>query len=273
LPEGASRHDGWDGERMAKFCEVLAETGLVADACLAAGKSRGGAYSLRQRDCVFVAAWDAALGLARSQLADALLARSLEGSIEHYYRDGELVGEKRYFDNRLGLAVLRRLDKQADEAREKNALPALLGGEWETALAALRSGGSRELGALLAKVRADAEGNEVDKVDTPSESFSDAEADEAEDAPQRVWKNAFGDWCTDFPPPDDFDGVDRGEWDDLDYERPCTNTEIEIIERSLELDRVDRLTADESERNSYFAQLAAKPEEDADATRQPDSSE
>mgnify|MGYP003581369750 CR=1 FL=1 len=27
------RHDGWDGQKMARFCEVLAETGVVTNAC------------------------------------------------------------------------------------------------------------------------------------------------------------------------------------------------------------------------------------------------
>jgi len=31
-----------------------------------------------------------------------------------YYRDGELVGEKRHIDNRLGLAILRRLDRLSE---------------------------------------------------------------------------------------------------------------------------------------------------------------
>jgi hypothetical protein len=109
--EGATRHDGWTGALMARFCEVLAETGIVVDACLAVGKSANTAYANRRRDPLFAAMWEAALGIARNRLADALLARSIEGSVEYYYRDGELIGEKRHIDNRLGLAVLRRLDR------------------------------------------------------------------------------------------------------------------------------------------------------------------
>lgn len=42
----STRHDGWTGEVMAKFLEALAETGIVMDACDAAGRSRETAYAL-----------------------------------------------------------------------------------------------------------------------------------------------------------------------------------------------------------------------------------
>ena len=43
------RHDGWTGEKMAIFCETLAETAVVADACHAAGMGISGAYAARSR--------------------------------------------------------------------------------------------------------------------------------------------------------------------------------------------------------------------------------
>ena len=100
----AIRHDGWTGEKMAIFCETLAETAVVAEACDAARMGISGAYAARRRNPVFAAAWDAALSIARERLADTLLARSMEGNVEQIYRDGELVGERHVLDNRLGLA-------------------------------------------------------------------------------------------------------------------------------------------------------------------------
>lgn len=88
------RHDGWTGEKIALFCEALAETAVVAEACCEAGMGISGAYAARRRNPVFAAAWDAALTIARERLADTLLARSMEGNIEQVYRDGELVGER-----------------------------------------------------------------------------------------------------------------------------------------------------------------------------------
>jgi len=99
---------------MATFCETLADTAVVAEACDDAGMSPSGAYAARRRNPVFAAAWDAALTIARERLADTLLARSMEGNVEQIYKDGELVGERHVLDNRLGLAILRRLDRLAD---------------------------------------------------------------------------------------------------------------------------------------------------------------
>lgn len=48
-PTPTVRHDGWDGERMAIFCETLAETAIVAEACEAAGMGISGAYACRRR--------------------------------------------------------------------------------------------------------------------------------------------------------------------------------------------------------------------------------
>src|SRR3954453_8861548 len=93
LNKAEGRHDGWTGEKMATFCETLAETAVVAEACESARMGISGAYAARRRNPVFAAAWDAALGIARERLADTLLARSMEGNVEQLYRDGELVGE------------------------------------------------------------------------------------------------------------------------------------------------------------------------------------
>ena len=38
----------------------------------------------------------------------------MEGNIEQVYKDGELIGERHVLDNRLGLAILRRLDRLAE---------------------------------------------------------------------------------------------------------------------------------------------------------------
>ena len=76
------RHDGWTGEKMAIFCENLAETAVVAEACEVACMGISGAYAARRRDPIFAAAWDAALSIARERLADTLLGRAMEGNVE-----------------------------------------------------------------------------------------------------------------------------------------------------------------------------------------------
>lgn len=170
---------------MATFLEVLADTGIVSEACRAVGMSREGAYPLRNRDPVFAAAWRAAQAKARPVVADGLLERSITGTVEHYYRDGVLVGERRHYESWLGLAMLKRLDQQAEaDCRAQSVLgtgkhdrraqsvrgtgehddagdawSARIAGAWPETLDALRSGGTAAVASALEP--------EVDEVDIP----------------------------------------------------------------------------------------------------------
>lgn len=162
---------------MAIFCDALAETAVVAEACDAARMGISGAYAARRRNPVFAAAWDAALSIARERLADTLLARSMEGNIELIYRDGELVGERHVLDNHLGLAILRRLDRLAEtglalhsnpppfpgtaQQRSPTILPKSQEFDWERMVAALHSDDFDEVARALALV----EGDKVEEVE------------------------------------------------------------------------------------------------------------
>ena len=185
----AIRHDGWTGEKMATFCETLAETAVVAEACDAAHMGISGAYAARRRNPVFARRWDAALSIARERLADTLLARSMEGNVEQLYRDGELVGERHVLDNRLGLAILRRLDRLAETGlslhsnppasaraeRGRSASPAILPRsktvDWSLAVDALRTGDDEGAAKALALIEEPAlslwKGDEVEEVEDP----------------------------------------------------------------------------------------------------------
>ncbi|MEO5773028.1 MAG: hypothetical protein ABIQ32_02780 [Sphingomicrobium sp.] len=154
-----TRHDGWAPDRIATFLEILADTGIVTEACRTVGMSREAAYELRNRDPVVDAAWTAALARARPVLADGLLERSISGTVEQHYRDGVLVHERRYYESWLALAVLKRLDKQAGDDRAEGTLSARMADDWQASLDVLREGGTAAVPALLAA--------EVDKVDTP----------------------------------------------------------------------------------------------------------
>src|SRR6185295_1098595 len=171
LPTPTIRHDGWTGDKMATFLETLAETAVVAEACDQARMGLSGAYAHRRRNPAFAAAWDAALTIARERLADTLLARSMEGNVEQIYRDGELIGERHLLDNRLGLAILRRLDRLAEMGiavstigqrvtlrHNPRHIPACHPHpvDWLAALDALRSGDDAGVARALALV----EGNE-----------------------------------------------------------------------------------------------------------------
>jgi hypothetical protein len=112
----AARHDGFTSAAEQHFLQVLAETGVVADACRAAGVSRPTAYNRRNSAAgrAFALAWDAALLLSRRAIADDVMSRARHGVIDRVYRDGVLVAERHRYDNRLTMAVLTRLDRIAE---------------------------------------------------------------------------------------------------------------------------------------------------------------
>ena len=244
----STRHDGWTGPRIATFLEVLADTGIVAEAYRAAGMSKQAAYALRNRDPLFAAAWRAAQTHARPQLADGLLERSITGTVEHYYRDGVLVGERRHYESWLGLAVLKRLDQQAEEDRADASLSARMADDWQATLDALREGGTAALSALLAP-----EGDEVDQLDSPP-------SPPGYDPHENVWQDDSGRWMTVFAPPPGFDGFESRAWDGFNsYERACTAEEAELLEAhqaAMMTEELAELTAHAAaERETYFARL------------------
>lgn len=114
----ATRHDGWTRPCKVTFCEVLAITGRVVEALNAVNKSANTAYAQRRRDPLFAAAWEMALTEARHRLADALLTRALDGThIIVHDAEGQCTGHRVMHDNRLALAILRRLDRLAETGR------------------------------------------------------------------------------------------------------------------------------------------------------------
>jgi len=266
----ATRHDGWTGEKMAIFCETLAETAVVAEACEAAGMSISGAYAHRRRSPVFAAAWDAALAQARERLADTLLARSMEGNIELIWRDGEVVGERHVIDNRLGLAILRRLDRLAETGLSTSsrgirapAAPSPRGQpvDWELAVTALRTGDETAVCKALALFK----GDKVEEVHGPRDSLSQADEEQELDLSDRCWRDDDNVWMTDFPPPPDFTGWQRCEWDDPDkeYERECAPQEVAILEAGIASARAAERAEEEALRDEWFALL--KEEQGLDA--------
>jgi hypothetical protein len=237
-------------ELKVRFCEALAETGLVTVACRAVGKHRDTIYAHLRTDALFSAACDAARFQARHRLADRLLEDSIEGSVDHFYRDGVLVGERRFTDNRLAYAMLRRLDKIA----EGQGAPAGDGGrkfDAKLALRALQTGSEEDLCAALAMLHSDTS-------DDPP--FDDDEIDDVSDSnfgTDRVWQDDDGVWWTDFPPPEDFIGEEQGRWGEDGYGRECTDEECDVLRAARDAELSDLRADEEAERNAFFAELRA----------------
>jgi hypothetical protein len=277
------RHDGWTGEKMAIFCETLAETAVVAEACDQARMGISGAYAARRRNPVFAAAWDAALSIARERLADTLLARSMEGNVEQIYKDGELVGERHVLDNRLGLAILRRLDRLAEGGVSVSARdlpfsghcrkPAAHNGsfDWERAIDAMRGGDDEGVAKALALI----EGDKVEEVEALRDGHNE---DQGIDLSDRCWKDGIDDiWMTDFPPPAGFTGYESRPYDDIGddepYVRACTPEEAAILDADANADHAAERAEDEALRDEWFALLRAEaqtaPSSSFPRTREP----
>lgn len=106
------RHDGWTPEKQVAFIDALGECGCVTEACERVGLSPSTAYRLRRRvDAYsFRAAWDAALDYAIRRLSDAAFSRALHGVARPVWFQGEQVGERIYYDERLTMFLLRYRD-------------------------------------------------------------------------------------------------------------------------------------------------------------------
>ena len=107
-----SRHDGWSPDKQVAFIEALAESGCVDEACKRVGMGRASAYALRARpDAIaFRMAWETALDHAIGALTDAAFSRALNGVARPVFYKGEQVGERRYYDERLTMFLLRYRD-------------------------------------------------------------------------------------------------------------------------------------------------------------------
>lgn len=106
------RYDGWTPERQTRFIAVLAATGCVTQAADDVGMSTRAAYDLYNRTdaASFRAAWDAALTHLSGQLATVMTNRAIHGTATPIFYKGEQIGERRTYDNRLGMWMLARLD-------------------------------------------------------------------------------------------------------------------------------------------------------------------
>lgn len=112
------RADGWSAERQRVFLETIAEGQGVECACLRVGLSTASAYAFRRtaRGAAFALGWRAATLIARHSIAETLLVRALEGQVDTVVRaDGSTMTRHRH-DNRLAMSLLRRLDRQVEEA-------------------------------------------------------------------------------------------------------------------------------------------------------------
>jgi hypothetical protein len=129
------RNAGWTAERQRKFIEHLALTGCVGEASAHVNVASSSAYRLRNKAGAesFARAWDAALRLCPTRLAAIALDRSIHGRVERFYKDGELVMERRMPSDYLLTWLLSRLDPAQFGSPSAKALAAATGDPREAA--------------------------------------------------------------------------------------------------------------------------------------------
>jgi hypothetical protein len=107
------RQAGWTAERQRTFVERVALTGNVGEACALVGLSSTSFYRLCTKPGAhsFVQACKAARVLAAGARGSAIAwDRAINGRVERFYRNGELVMERRIPSDYLLTWLLARLD-------------------------------------------------------------------------------------------------------------------------------------------------------------------
>ena len=129
------RRAGWTAERQRKFIEHLSLTGHAGEAAAFVGLSSSSAYRLANKAGAdgFARAWDAALRLAATRGVAIAWDRALNGRVERFYKDGELVMERRIPSDYLLTWLLSRLDPLQFGSPTAKALAAATGDPREKA--------------------------------------------------------------------------------------------------------------------------------------------
>ena len=124
-----NRQSGWTAERQRTFIDHLSLTGSVGESAALVGVTSRSAYMLRNRAGgeSFARAWDAALQLAATRLAAIAFDRALHGRSERFYKDGELVMERKMPSDYLLTWLLARLDPLQFGSPSAKALAAAAG--------------------------------------------------------------------------------------------------------------------------------------------------
>ena len=126
---------GWTAERQREFIEHLALTGNVGEACAVVGVSSSSAYRLKNKAGAegFSRAWDAAMRQSTTRMGAIAVDRALNGRVERFYKDGELVMERRMPSDYLLTWLLSRLNPAQFGSTTAIALAAATGDPCEKA--------------------------------------------------------------------------------------------------------------------------------------------
>lgn len=91
----------------AKFLAELARTGIVSDACRAAGIHRNTAYLWREQSDHFRQGWEQAEATATEAMEAEMRRRAVEGCRRPVFQQGRQVGEVTEYSDALLMFMLR----------------------------------------------------------------------------------------------------------------------------------------------------------------------
>lgn len=255
----------WSPACQINFLTCLSETGSIAQAADAAGKSRRAAYNLKFRSdgAAFRIGWDAAILMARATLADTLMERALSGQEDVTVRDPDTNTITRHrVDNRLGMSLLSRLDRMAEtpegphHSSTETAIARLVSQDFEAFLALIERGGAGAEAALFIAARApddpgDAEAHAQCELEDEALTVTPIVEEEEWGGKVDFWSEESG-WHTSFPPPPGFEGEEYENFGDPEYERALSPAEAAVhLARVAEKKARDTAIA-AAERDAYF---------------------
>lgn len=293
IPAPASYH--WTPALQRDFLESFAATGSVKISAARVGMSPAAVYQLKQRPqgAAFRLGCAAAVLIARSRLADELLDRAIWGHDEMttvMREEDRSLTRRRRIESRLGLAMLARLDRMVEtRARAgEEMLAQVIASDWpgflslfevdgenrdeghNAALALWLAGRDNRANPLAALWKNSAIANEVAQISADFDEAPEAgPTPEQEAAAMTVWyDDGRGAWLTDFPPPDDYLGIEEGEFGDADYERTLDPDEEAAFLAAREAAIAPLRKAGEAARRAFF-QLPDPANDPAPADKSP----
>lgn len=119
-------------ELQRKFIQALSITGSVTLSARAVGMSIGQVYGVKNgpRAESFGTAWEKAIQIGGYRARDTIVDHAINGTPEYFYKDGQLVGERRHFNLRamqwVVTHVLPHLGEGAGGLSAQGVMPASL---------------------------------------------------------------------------------------------------------------------------------------------------
>lgn len=270
----AVRCDGWTGAAQARFLRALADCGVVETAAKEVKLTPASAYAFRRKadGAMFHLGWEAAVLLGRRRLVDVLMARALDGQVDVLTRDGDTTKRHRH-DNRLGGAMLTRLDRLAEDPGEASTTARLIAQDFDNYIDMIENGAGGAQAALFIEAhRAQHEARLAGisgangypqlkgsrPIETEDEEDEEEEIERDPTSGLEVYKDEVGVWITNYPPPPGFDGEEEGQFGEDDYERSLSDKEMIVVctRETVELTEYRALAI--AARDEYFG-FAPKP--------------